>query len=494
MELTRFAAPQMSNDGHVVIASSNTEEGIYSYHLTKNKWYLIWKYPLGFEPLRHTILVDNDDSKIYIYNTAPSAYDCFYEIDIKGKSHICYRGTIHGLPQGLGNETGGCALLTKVHNTIHAVGGYSNCHHSIWYTTHDTPLNISMFKQYPIMDRSQKMVTSLYGHALVPIERRNQLVILGGNSSMMFGGHLKDIWVCDVQNQTWQKLKDVTMPYKMFNFGYVVTDDKLFGHKLICFGGKTNFGVINEIWILDLSDWKWTKSDIRCPKIGMFHAIKTQFNEVHLFEINRSGHWKMKLAEIIPISEKSMDLNIISSLKANLIQEKKKFRVLHQKNEIDNKQKMNMEQALKQSKHQNMILTKQNDKMKDELRRLQAAYDELNGRYVEQEVQLMKRDDEYKEIHEKYQVLLQKEKRKILDDASSKYKNWSYKDIVYWISYLDAGKFEKYEQVFTENMRKENIKGYHLTDLDKHDIHRLGCTDYADKKALLNHFQSLLRK
>merc|ERR1712157_34274 len=112
---------------------------------------------------------------------------------------------------------------------------------------HPSDDTVNMFKQYPISNRSQK--TSLYGHALIKIESKNQLVILGGNSSIgPFGGHLKDIWICNVKDIKWTKLNDVTMPHKMFYFGSVTTNDERYGHKVITFGGKTKSGLINEIW------------------------------------------------------------------------------------------------------------------------------------------------------------------------------------------------------------------------------------------------------
>ena len=96
MEISKFAAPKLWKDDYVIISSTNHDEGVYTYHVSKNKWALLWKYPLGVEPLRHTILLDRASDKIYLYNTIPSACDCFYEIDIKSRSHTSYRGTIHG--------------------------------------------------------------------------------------------------------------------------------------------------------------------------------------------------------------------------------------------------------------------------------------------------------------------------------------------------------------------------------------------------------------
>merc|ERR1712154_505917 len=172
------------------------------------------------------------------------------------------------------------------------------------------------------------------------------------------------------------------------------------------------------------------------------------------------------------------------------IQEKKNSRLLQQENTQYGIDKVEYEQKLNDANTQNAELIKQNEKLNDRFKTLQKAYDELNKNFIDQESKLEKVNGDYKELAAKYKILLQKEKRKTLDDTSN-YKKWSYHDIVYWISYLEAGRFEKYEELFLQNMKKENVKGLHLTDLDKHDIHRLGCTDYGDKKALLAHFQLL---
>ena len=296
-----------------------------------------------------------------------------------------------------------------------------------------------------------------------------------------------------------------------FYFGYIRIKDERYGNKVITIGGKTSGGLINEIWILDLDDWEWTKSERKAPKKAMYYAVKTKYNEIHLFEMNKALHWKIKLSELLSSkvsqrkngnhlkahskssrgsfsrssSQSQIDLDIITSLKANLVQEKKSLRKLKQENE-------QLDHEKKEQEDNNMVLLQQNEKLKQDLEALQIAYDELNKNFIEQENELNKVNDEYKEMNEKYEILLEQQKRRTLDDTSG-YKQWSYKDIVIWISYLEIGRFEKYESDFLENMKKENIKGVHLTDLDKHDIHRLGCHDYEDKKALLTHFQSLLK-
>ena len=68
---------------------------------------------------------------------------------------------------------------------------------------------------------------------------------------------------------------------------------------MIIFGGKTKTGLKDDIWILNLNTWKWTKSTVKCPKKGKFHAVKTRNGFVHLFEIDTKHYWKIKLEFIL---------------------------------------------------------------------------------------------------------------------------------------------------------------------------------------------------
>ena len=96
MKIPTTTAPKILKDELIVIASGNADEGLYSYHLSKNIYRQIWKYPLGFEPLRHSILVDTKQQKVYLYNNIPSATDVFFEIDIVSKSSTTFKGGVHG--------------------------------------------------------------------------------------------------------------------------------------------------------------------------------------------------------------------------------------------------------------------------------------------------------------------------------------------------------------------------------------------------------------
>jgi len=485
MELVKFAAPVYLSDETVLIASADHEEGIYKYHLTRNQYALVWHYPSNFDPVRHNILLDSDNNKIYIYAATSGACDCFCEIDMNNsKQAQIHKGTIYGLPEGINHESGGAALLALVNGNIHVIGGYSNCYHSAWHVSHDS---IHKFKQYPIADRSHK--TSLHGHALIAIEESNELVVMGGNTSMIFGGYLNDIWVCDANKMEWKKKENVSMPNKIFNFGSVDVKNEKYGHCVVIFGGKSNGKSSDEIHILNLQNWQWIKSQSKCPKKGMFHAVLCPNDDVHLFEIDKKGHWKMKLSDIMPaamsrkkskhvmpylsnsadMESSNIDVSIMSNLKASLVQEKKRNRALtrdnvtHQKSVKENEAKMN------QFVQDNIKLVAENKELNQKLSALQMENDQMKDRLKETQVKLqttMKQNDE----------LIQREKERTLRDVSQ-YKHWKCDNIIGWICFLEAGRFEKYKQVLLENMKKENISGGHLDSLDKHDLHRLGCID-----------------
>ncbi len=58
------------------------------------------------------------------------------------------------------------------------------------------------------------------------------------------------------------------MPYKQYFFGCIVFQQSY----VLIFGGKQkdrnkdNSGLSDEIWILHLKNWKWTRAHLKCPK------------------------------------------------------------------------------------------------------------------------------------------------------------------------------------------------------------------------------------
>merc|ERR1711933_312543 len=66
-------------------------------------------------------------------------------------------------------------------------------------------------------------------------------------------------------------------------------------------------------------------------------------------------------------------------------------------------------------------------------------------------------------------------------------------DIVNWIINLDS-KYRKYENILKSNVIKENIRGKHLSMLNRNDLGRLGINDFGDKCDVIQQIRTLLIK
>ena len=90
-------------------------------------------------------------------------------------------------------------------------------------------------------------------------------------------------------------------------------------------------------------------------------------------------------------------------------------------------------------------------------------------------------------MDEKYEELLNAK-----NNESKEFESWDSDDVVKWIMNLDGRKYKKYENDLTKNIKTENIDGQCLESLDKGDLHRLGVTDFKDKKDLLQKIKELV--
>eukprot|EP01084_Bolivina_argentea_P087918 158728_1 len=487
---THYAAPCLLTDEYVIISTAEPQNRgkIYSVHLEDNKWFNIGK--LGIDPLRYSAVVDRDKQIVYVYSNTNTSNDIFFEIDIKTQSCIMYKGVIHGLPEGLGSESGGNVELCILNNTIHAIGGYSSALHSIWKNDNDNKINT--FIQNVIGNRPKHQ--SLHGHALVTIESLNQILILGGKDNSIFGGYLRDIWVCQTQKQMqWTKLTETILPHKLCSFGCIKTNDEKY---IIIFGGCSRSVLRDEIWILNVNGenpnkWQWKKCKIKCPKKAKYYAVLTK-KYVYLFSVEHEKRWMIELSQLMDDPDYTNDFsqNVEQLRKSISVSSPSSTRTRRKSVRIENTVILpdeHDENDLDEFKRTNTV-EHMVDLDDDKLEETEETKWKL--KCSELQKQLEQKNDEYQKLEVKYKYMLQKEKNRIMNDVSN-YENWSYKEIIDWLTYLENGRFEKYLSVLERNMKMEKIGGTYLVDLDKHDVHRLGCTEYGDKIALLNHFQSL---
>ena len=74
---------------------------------------------------------------------------------------------------------------------------------------------------------------------------------------------------------------------------------------------------------------------------------------------------------------------------------------------------------------------------------------------------------------------------------SKDYKLWDVEDVVDWIIELDE-KYSKYKQDLISNLINEQIDGSCLSMLEVNDLHRLGITNFKDKKQVYQSIQQLI--
>ena len=73
------------------------------------------------------------------------------------------------------------------------------------------------------------------------------------------------------------------------------------------------------------------------------------------------------------------------------------------------------------------------------------------------------------------------------------YRDWNGNDIVNWIINLNV-KYKKYEHILSSNIIRENIRGKHLSMLNRNDLGRLGVSDFSDKYDIIEEIRILMMK
>merc|ERR1712130_222740 len=95
----------------------------------------------------------------------------------------------------------------------------------------------------------------------------------------------------------------------------------------------------------------------------------------------------------------------------------------------------------------------------------------------------------YLALNGKYKALLNSSK----GGNTQHFESWKSEDVIRWMMSLENAKYKKYEDELSKNVRMENVDGACLSSLDKGDLHRLGITDFKDKKDLMLRIKELVQ-
>ena len=78
-----------------------------------------------------------------------------------------------------------------------------------------------------------------------------------------------------------------------------------------------------------------------------------------------------------------------------------------------------------------------------------------------------------------------------IDYTEKHYLQWNGGDVVDWVLSLGYGAFAKYASLLRKNVPKQNIRGKHLSKLDKSEWRALGILDEDDCLSIIDHVKAL---
>lgn len=151
---------------------------------------------------------------------------------------------------------------------FHVIGGTEKDRHLIWDTMQQKFDEFVMPQPSPaghssiLLSNSDNKKNNDYDNP--------RIIVFGGNESIKFSKYLDSILIGDLHPEiTWKKLKNYHMPYKQYFFGCIVYKQLyviIFGGKQKDTNAKTNSGLSDEIWIMTLKTFKWSRCHMKCPK------------------------------------------------------------------------------------------------------------------------------------------------------------------------------------------------------------------------------------
>ena len=154
--------------------------------------------------------------------------------------------------------------------------------------------------------------------------------------------------------------------------------------------------------------------------------------------------------------------------------------------EIDNlKQRLHVMTELELKNKAELHRYWSNEKaLKQKLEKSVSDYKALEAKHDSLQIKYLSLNGKYKELLNAVSVT----------DKLQHFESRKSEDVIRWIMSLEGAKYKKYEDVLSENVQTENVDGTCLSSLDKGDLHRLGVTDFKDKKDLLLRIKELVQQ
>ena len=225
---------------------STSHNGMYKFNLYEKKWMQSISYPKGITRGYNVAAYDQDTNHVYILVTIFNPKPCKFlsKINIKtGKTRILH----HNIETGL-EASGIC-----INNQLHIIGGDLNNKHYVY---------IPKQQKFDILHEFDEYRQGFSSHKLIHLKSKNILLLMGGyDDASGMGKALDTVYKYDIPKQKWMKL-EISVPSRLYRYGYAVSMNE----EYICLFGGCTPSSTNSIYVLNIKQMIFYKSNINCPK------------------------------------------------------------------------------------------------------------------------------------------------------------------------------------------------------------------------------------
>eukprot|EP01084_Bolivina_argentea_P015582 29201_1 len=245
----------VNNDEFVVVpskASTYNGDGIYKFNIHKNEWIKIFCYDTNFKCCIGSTAYDNQHKLLHISDRSRMV-----TFDLKTKNKVTSIG--HQM------ERSQCIF---VENKLHQICNVATPGNTIQNGDHYIYNKTKQFQKITTFKSSM----NLDGYRTIYLKSKKSIFLFGGWNGgwTNTAGYQTSIYRFSCIDSKWKEFH-IKMPMKLSHISVVATKNEQY---IIILGGITSgYGCSDNIFIYDIRNNIFTKSKMKCPKKGSYHAI-----------------------------------------------------------------------------------------------------------------------------------------------------------------------------------------------------------------------------
>ena len=213
-------------------------DGIYIFNTRQNAWNKLVSFDSDLELRPFSASYDKENEILFVYE----AFGTLTQFDMKTKKLIST--SINSVP------------LSKVifaEKELHRICGSNSNKHCVWNK------ELKQFETIHQFDDFDK----LYKHNSIYLKSRKSILVFGGKTA--FDKYNKFVYEFSFKSRKWNKLNAKIPSSKLLGRGLIKTRNERF---CILLGGNGS----DTIWIYDVKNKSFRKSNVQCPAKKKVHA------------------------------------------------------------------------------------------------------------------------------------------------------------------------------------------------------------------------------